>query len=190
MENLESNLSIATQNGIQSNEKSTNASMQSSQLMKFFEEELKDIYWAEIAVAKTIPKMIKRATSQDLIDALTSHLAETECQVIRLEQVFESINKKAVAVKCEAMEGLIKEAEEKMESCEAGAMCDAGIISVAQKAEHYEIASYITLCKFAKALELTKAVKLLETTLKEDRAADNKLFDLATEAKNADQVVA
>ena len=102
--------------------KSTNANMQSSQLMDLFEDELKDLYWAEKAITKAIPKMIKNATSPDLVAALKSHLTETGTQVTRLEQVFESIGKKATAKKCEAMEGLIKEAEEKMESCEPGAI--------------------------------------------------------------------
>ncbi len=167
--------------GKSSKGKSTNASMQSSQLMKLFQDQLKDIYWAEKALKKAIPKMIKKATSQKLIDALTSHLDETENQVNRLEQVFESIDKKAKAVKCEAMEGLIKEAKEIMKSCDEGAMCDAGIISAGQKVEHYEIASYGTLRQFAETLDLKKAVKLLEATLKEEKAADQKLTKIATE---------
>lgn len=158
--------------------------MQSSQLMKLFEDELKDLYWAEKAVNKAIPNMIKKATSKELIDALTSHLDETGNQVTRLEQVFESIGKKATAKKCDAMEGLIKEAEEKMESCEAGAMCDAEIISAAQKVEHYEIASYGTLRQFAETLGLTEAETLLEATLKEEKAADQKLTKVAKSAIN------
>lgn len=164
-------------------QKSKNASMQ-SQLMELFEDELKDIYWAEKAITKAIPNMIKNATSKELIDALTSHLSETKNQVTRLEQVFESIDKKATAKKCDAMEGLIKEAEEKMESCEEGAMCDAGIISAAQKVEHYEIASYGTLRQFAETLGLTKAAKLLEVTLNEEKAADQKLTVVAKDAIN------
>ncbi len=158
--------------------------MQSSQLMKLFEDELKDIYWAEKALTKAIPKMIKSATSQELVDALTNHLAETEVQVSRLEQVFESIEKKPVAKKCEAMEGLIQEAADIMESCEPGAMCDAGIISAAQKVEHYEIASYGTLRQFAETLGLTEAASLLEDTLNEEKMADQKLSEVATEAVN------
>src|SRR3954471_1175117 len=119
--------------------------MPESQLQELFVNELKDIYWAEKALTKAIPKMIKNATSQELIDALENHLKETEQQVSRAEQVFELIGEKAVAKKCEAMDGLIKEAEEIMDDCEEGAMCDAGIISAAQKVEHYEIASYGTL---------------------------------------------
>lgn len=184
MKNNNSRSTTASQNGKQSKGNSTNAPLQSSQLMNLFEDELKDIYWAEKELLKAIPKMIKNASSQELIDALSSHLGETENQVSRLEQVFESIDKKAVAKKCEAMEGLIKEAKEIMESCEAGAMCDAGIISAGQKVEHYEIASYGTLRQFAETLGLTKAVRLLEATLEEEKAADERLSNVATEVIN------
>ena len=158
--------------------------MQSSQLMKLFEDELKDIYWAEKALTKAIPKMIKNATSAELIKALKNHLAETEEHVKRVEQVFEVIAKKATAKKCEAMAGLIKESQEIMEECEEGAMCDAGIISAAQKVEHYEMASYGTLSQFAKTLGLNAAVKLLELTLKEEKSADEKLTEVAVSAIN------
>src|ERR1044072_2308576 len=103
--------------------------VEETQLMKLFENELKDIYWAEKALTKALPKMIKKATSEDLIDALTNHLGETEEHVKKVEKVFEVIRKKAVAKKCEAMDGLISEAEEIMKESEKGAMCDAGIIS-------------------------------------------------------------
>ncbi len=186
MENRKLNSKTTAKNGKQSKSKSMNAPMPSSQLMKLFEDELKDIYWAEKALTKAIPKLIKNATSQELIDALTSHLAETENQVTRIEYVFESIDKKAVSKKCEAMEGLIKEAEEIMESSEAGAMCDAGIISAGQKMEHYEIATYGTLRQFAETLGLTEAVSLLAATLEEEKAADEKLSEVATSAINVE----
>ncbi|HEX4958269.1 MAG TPA: ferritin-like domain-containing protein [Lacibacter sp.] len=165
------------------NQKST---MQSSQLMKLFEDELKDVYWAEKALINAIPKMIKKATSAELIDALTSHFEETKVQVTRIEQVFATFGKKAEAVKCEAMTGLIKEAEEIMEECETGSMCDAGIISAAQKIEHYEIATYGTLRQFAETLELTEAVTLLEATLDEEKEADAKLTEVAIAAINVE----
>ncbi len=187
MENKKSKNSTTTsQNGNKSKEKSTKVSMQSSQLMELFEDELKDLYWAEKAITKAIPRMVKNATSEELVDALTSHLSETGNQVTRLEQVFESIGKKATAKKCEAMEGLIKEGEDIMESCEKGSMRDAGIISAAQKVEHYEIASYGTLRQFADTLGLTEAVSLLEATLKEEKAADQKLTEVATFAINVE----
>ncbi len=186
MKSKESNQKTTSPGVKQSKSKTTNAPMQSSQLMKLFEDELKDIYWAEKALTKAIPKMIKGSTSDQLIDALTSHLAETENQIARLEQVFESMNKKAVAKKCEAMEGLIKEAGEIMESCEPGAMRDAGIISAGQKVEHYEIATYGTLRQFAETLGLTEAVELLQATLNEERAADEKLSEVAMDAINVE----
>lgn len=160
--------------------------MKSSQLMELFEDELKDIYWAEKALTTAIPKMIKNATSEELIAALTSHLAETKNQVERVEQVFEAIGKKPEAVKCEAMAGLIKEAGEIMEECEEGAMRDAGIISAGQKVEHYEIATYGTLRQFAETLGLAEAVKLLEETLAEEKAADVKLTEVAVQAINVE----
>jgi len=158
--------------------------MQSSQLMKLFEDELKDIYWAEKALTKAIPKMIKNATSEKLKEALDNHLSETEEQVKRVEQVFEVLGKKAASKKCDAMDGLIKEAETIMDDCEEGAMCDAGIISAAQKVEHYEIASYGTLRQFAETLNLNDAVELLEATLDEEKEADDKLTEIAVSIVN------
>ncbi len=183
MKSQKSNSVTTNNNGKPSSEKSTKISNQ-SQLMILFEDELKDIYWAEIALTKAIPKMVKKATSQELIDALTSHSAETKNHVTRLEQIFESIDKKAVAKNCDAMEGLIMEAEDKMESCEEGAKCDAGIIAAAQKIEHYEIASYGTLRQFAETLGLTNAETILEAILNEEKAADLKLTEIATAAIN------
>jgi ferritin-like metal-binding protein YciE len=172
------------QKGRRSKIKSTNSPILSSQLMKLFEDELKDIYWAEKALTKAIPKMISNATSEELIAALEHHLTETKEQVKRVEQVFEILDKKASPKKCEAMEGLMKEAEEIMESCEEGAMCDAGIISAAQKVEHYEIASYGTLRQFAETLGLVDAAELLQITLDEEKAADEKLSEVATTSIN------
>jgi ferritin-like metal-binding protein YciE len=158
--------------------------MQSSQLMKLFEDQLKDIYWAENALIKAIPKMIKNATSEDLSKALTSHLEETKSHVSRLEEVFSLIKVKAEGKKCDAMEGLIEEASGIMEECEKGSMRDAGIISAAQKVEHYEIATYGTLRQFAETLGLDNVAELLETTLQEEKEADLKLSDVAMDAVN------
>lgn len=130
--------------------------------------------------------MIKNATSEELINALETHLEETKEQVSRVEQVFEVIGKKATAKKCEAMEGLIKEAEGIMDDCEEGAMRDAGIISAAQKVEHYEIASYGTLKQFATTLGLENAAELLDQTLEEEKNADETLTEVAETAVNVE----
>jgi len=164
--------------------KAKGATMRSSQLQQLFEDGLKDIYWAEKALTKGIPKMIRNATSEELVEALTEHLAETEEQVARLEQVFELMGQKAVAKKCDAMAGLLEEAEGIMEECEEGAMRDAGIIAAAQKVEHYEIATYGTLRQFAATLGLTKAAELLAATLAEEKAADAILTEVAVSAVN------
>ena len=128
--------------------------------------------------------MIEKATSEDLVDALEEHLSVTEGQISRLEQVFEGMGKKAVAKKCEAMDGLIREAEEIMNEAEEGMVRDAAIISAAQKVEHYEIASYGTLAAFAKTLGFTDAVELLEQTLNEEKEADVTLTEIAEEYVN------
>lgn len=163
----------------ESKEKATNNGAHNSHLMELFEDQLKDILWAEKALTKAIPKMITLATSEDLILALTDHLKQTHEQVIRLAKVFNTIDKKPRSVKCDAMEGLIAEASEIMEDCEKGPKCDAGIIAAAQKIEHYEIATYGTLRKFAETLGLREAEKLLKDTLKEEKEADQILTDVA-----------
>jgi len=158
-------------------EKSTSEKAQG--LRDLFENELKDIYWAEKELTNAIPKMIKNATSEELIEALTSHLKETKNQVDRLQQVFESVNVKAQEKKCEAMAGLVKEAIEIMESTAKGAVRDAGIISAGQKVGHYEIATYGTLASFARILGEDEAASLLEETLNEEKAADEKLSEIS-----------
>jgi len=153
--------------------------MEESKLMKLFEDSLKDIYWAEKALTKAIPKMVKKATSGELKAALENHLQETEEQVKKVEQVFEMIGKKAVAKKCEAMAGLVKEAEEIMEETEEGAMRDAGIIAAGQKVEHYEIATYGTLKTYARILGLEDAATILKEILEEEKNADQTLTGCA-----------
>ncbi|HEX7015258.1 MAG TPA: ferritin-like domain-containing protein [Cyclobacteriaceae bacterium] len=157
---------------------------QNSKLQKLFTDELKDIYWAEKALVKAIPKMIKKATSEELIQALESHLAETEDHVSRVEEVFSELGLEPRTKKCEAMEGLIAEAESVMKDAEDGVMLDAAIIASAQKVEHYEIASYGTLRTFAQTLGLKNAVQVLEQTLTEEKAADEKLTEVAESSIN------
>jgi ferritin-like metal-binding protein YciE len=157
-------------------------------LRSLFINSLKDIYWAEKALTKAIPKMIKNATSDELVDALTEHLEITKIHVERVEEVFSTLGEKAAAKKCEAMEGLIKEGEEIVQETEDGIVRDAGIISATQKIEHYEIASYGTLCAFAKTLGEEEVVGLLQETLNEEKEADEKLSAIAESSINAEAV--
>lgn len=153
-------------------------------LHDLFEDELKDIYWAEQALIKAMPKMIENATSEELVTALENHLKQSEEQKRRLERVFEAIGSKPQAKKCESMEGLIKEAEEMLTETEVGMVRDAAIISAAQKIEHYEIASYGTLCSFAQTLDEMEAYDLLEETLDEEKETDALLTEIAESSIN------
>ncbi len=155
-------------------------------LRELFVDSLKDIYWAEKALVKALPKMAKNATTESLVAAINDHLSVTEDQVTRLEQVFEIIGEKAVAKKCDAMEGLIKEGEGIMEETEVGPVRDAGIIAASQKIEHYEIATYGTLAAFAKTLGEDEAAALLEQTLAEEKEADVTLTEAAYNNINFD----
>ncbi len=155
-------------------------------LRELFVDSLKDIYWAEKALTKALPKMAKNATAQNLIDAINNHLAVTEKQVTRLEQVFEIVGEKVAAKKCDAMEGLIKEGEGIVEETESGPVRDAGIIAASQKIEHYEIATYGTLAAFAKTLGEDEAAELLLQTLAEEKEADVTLTEAAYNTINFD----
>jgi ferritin-like metal-binding protein YciE len=155
-------------------------------LRELFVESLKDIYWAEKALTKALPKMAKNSTSENLITTINEHLAVTQQQVTRIEKVFEIVGEKAVAKKCEAMDGLIKEGEGIMEETEAGAVRDAGIIAASQKIEHYEIATYGTLAAFAETLGEQEAVELLRATLEEEKEADTLLTEAAYNTINFD----
>lgn len=151
-----------------------------------FLDELKDIYWAEKALVKAIPKMMKNVASKDLSIALDGHLKETETQVKRLEEVFSLLNKKPMAEKCEAMQGLIEEAEQSMARTKEGALLDAAIICAAQKVEHYEIASYGTLYSFAQTLGADDIADLLKESLDEEKGANEALSHIAESHINAD----
>ncbi|GEP49555.1 hypothetical protein FNO01nite_02270 [Flavobacterium noncentrifugens] len=155
-------------------------------LRELFVDSLKDIYWAEKALTKALPKMAKNATSENLITAINDHLSVTKEQVLRLEQVFQIVGEKAQAKKCDAMDGLIKEGEGIMEETESGPVRDAGIIAASQKIEHYEIATYGTLCAFAKTLGENEAMELLATTLAEEKEADVTLTEAAYNTINFD----
>lgn len=156
-----------------------------SMLMEFFAEELKDIYYAEKHLVKTLPKMAKAATSPELQQAFTEHLEVTKNQVLRLEEVFAAINKKPQAKKCDGIEGITKEGEGVIEDTEKGtATRDVALILAAQKAEHYEIATYGGLAQLATTLGLEEVAELLNTTLEEEKETDSALTALAETSIN------
>lgn len=155
-------------------------------LRELFVDSLKDIYWAEKALTKALPKMAKNSSAPKLVEAINEHLKVTENQVARLEEVFASIGEKAVAKKCDAMDGLIKEGEGIMEETQPGPVRDAGIIAASQKVEHYEIATYGTLAAFARTLGEDMAAGLLEQTLEEEKEADKTLTEAAYNDINFD----
>jgi ferritin-like metal-binding protein YciE len=156
-----------------------------SQLEKLFIDSLKDLYWAEKALTKALPKMQEAATTEELKAAIEEHLGQTQEHVTRLEEVFGLFDKKAQAKKCDGMEGLIKEGEIVVEETEEGSMTrDAGIIMSAQKVEHYEISAYGTLVQLAKTLGNDKAAGILQTTLDEEKQTDQGLTAIAESGIN------
>lgn len=148
-------------------------------LEDLFEDSLKDIYWAEKALTKALPKMHKNATDAKLKAAINDHLAQTKNHVARLEDCFKALGKKAQAKKCDAMQGLLDEGTSIIEETQPGAVRDAGIIAASQKVEHYEIATYGTLAAFAKVLKEKKCLKNLLETLEEEKKCDELLTSIA-----------
>ena len=142
--------------------------------------ELKDLYSAEKQITKALPKLVKAATSPELKDAFQSHLEETENQIGRLEQIAEQMGKKLTGKTCEGMKGVLEEGTEVVEETEKGtSVRDAGLITAAQRVEHYEMAGYGGVIAYAKLLGLNDAVSLLQETLEEEKAADQKLTKLS-----------
>lgn len=150
-----------------------------------FLDTLKDIYYAEKQIVKTLPKMAKAAQSSELKTGFEKHLAESEIHVERLEQVFDLIGKPARGKTCEAILGIIEEGKTIMDEFKGTVALDAGLVSAAQAVEHYEIARYGTLKTWAGQLGLKDAVGLLDKTLQEEIATDQKLSDVALTAVNA-----
>ncbi len=144
-----------------------------------FHDELRDMLSAEKQLVKALPKMAKQASSEELQAAFEKHLAETTKQVERVEQAFEDTGKAARAKTCEAMKGLIEEASSMMEEEADPQVMDAILIGCAQKVEHYEIATYGTLCTWAEQLGYKKALKLLKQNMSEEVATDEALTDLS-----------
>jgi ferritin-like metal-binding protein YciE len=154
-------------------------------LEKYFLEELKDIYWAEKHLTKALPKLQKAATSDELANAFADHLSVTEEQVGRLEEVFEMLGETARAKKCEAMEGLVNEAQTIIEDTEEGsATRDVALIIAAQKVEHYEIATYGGLTQLAKTIGRDDISELLAQTLQEEKETDELLTNIAENNSN------
>ena len=148
-------------------------------LQDLFEDCLKDALWAENAVKDSLPLMVKNATSKALKTALEDHLKETKEQIKLLKEVFKSIDVKPEEEKCDAMEGILSEGEDILESTEPGPVRDAGIIAACQKVEHYEIASYGTMSNYAKILGHKEAKKLIDEILSQEKNADKLLSSLA-----------
>jgi ferritin-like metal-binding protein YciE len=154
-------------------------------LKKFFVEELQDIYWAEKHLVKELPKLQKAATSEELADAFGDHQAATEEHVSRLEEVFKMMGETAKAKKCEAMEGLVKEAQHIIEETkEETATRDVALIMAAQKMEHYEIATYGSLVQLAKTIGMTDVAEVLAETLDEEKETDLLLTSIAEGSAN------
>jgi ferritin-like metal-binding protein YciE len=165
----------------------TEESGQESGLRELFLNELKDIYWAEKHLVKSLPKMQKAATSTDLQEAIEDHLNKTKEHVSRVEQVFELLEEKPQAKKCDAMEGLVEEGEGVIEDTDDGsATRDAGIIIAAQKVEHYEIAAYGGLEQLARTLGREDVAEILAQTLAEEKEADELLTEIAESQINTE----
>jgi ferritin-like metal-binding protein YciE len=145
---------------------------------------LKDVYYTEKQILRALPKMAKAAGSDELRQAFEKHRGETEGQVERLEQVFESMGKKAQGKTCPAIQGIIEEGKEVMETFADSDALDAGLVAAAQSVEHYEISRYGTLRTWAQELGMTKAVELLEETLDEEKKTDQLLTQLAEARAN------
>jgi ferritin-like metal-binding protein YciE len=158
--------------------------MQMENLQDLLKEDLKDVYNAENQLVKALPKMAKNATNPQLKEAIENHLAETKEQVERLEQVMEMLGMPARGKTCKAMQGILEEGKEVMDEDAEDDVMDAALIGAAQKVEHYEIATYGTLCTYADLLGLKEAKRLLGQTLEEEKKTDQLLTELAESVIN------
>jgi ferritin-like metal-binding protein YciE len=154
--------------------------MHMNRLKHLYVEELKDIYSAENQMVKALPKMAKAATSEDLRAGFEEHLEQTKEHVARLEQIFKALGESPKGKKCKGMEGLVAEGAEMIEEDPAPEELDAGLISAAQRVEHYEIAAYGCVSAYAKLLGEDEAVPLLRQTLEEEKKTDAKLTQLSS----------
>jgi ferritin-like metal-binding protein YciE len=158
--------------------------MSADNLREALVEEIRDIYNAEKQLIKALPKMAKGAESDELREAFEEHLQETEGQVTRLERVFELLDEKPRGKHCAGMAGIVEEGSEKLQEDMEGSVLDACLIGAAQKVEHYEICAYGTVIAWAEALGLSEVVEVLNETLEEEKAADEKLTALAESGIN------
>ena len=158
--------------------------MSADNLREALVEEIKDIYNAEKQLVKALPKMAKGAESDELREAFEKHLEETEGQVTRLERVFELLDEKPRGKHCAGMAGIVEEGSEKLQEDMEGSVLDACLIASAQKVEHYEISAYGSAIAWAEALGLNEVVTVLNETLEEEKAADEKLSALAESGIN------
>jgi ferritin-like metal-binding protein YciE len=149
-------------------------------------DEVRDLYSAENQLVKALPKMAKAATNPELSAGFEEHLEQTRVHVQRLEKACQQLDVTPKGKKCAAMEGLIEEGKELIEEGPSPAVLDAGLIAAAQKVEHYEIASYGTVCTWAKLLGFDKIAEILGETLEEEKATDEKLTSLAEQTVNED----
>jgi ferritin-like metal-binding protein YciE len=156
-----------------------NTTMTTKTIKDLFIHSLSDIYSAEKQMTKSLPQMARAATNEDLSAAFMTHLEETQGQIERIDRLVEGAGIRLKRVKCVAMEGLVEEGREEIEEIEKGPVLDTALIAAAQKAEHYEIASYGSLIALARQLGENDAVTLLGETLKEEKATDEKLSLLA-----------
>jgi ferritin-like metal-binding protein YciE len=159
--------------------KKGHADMKENQLKELYVEELRDLYSAEKQLVKALPKMAKAATSPDLRGGFEEHLEQTKGHVARLEKIFQTLDESPNGKTCKGMEGLIKEGSEMVEEDPEAEQLDAGLISAAQRVEHYEIAGYGCVRTYAKLLGDNEAVSLLEETLNEEKKTDAKLTQFA-----------
>ena len=153
--------------------------MPNDSLKKLYVDELKDLYSAENQLVKALPKMAKAASSDELRKGFEQHLEQTKGHVERLEKIFSSLNESPKGKKCMGMEGLIKEGSEVIGEGLEDAVMDAALIGAAQRVEHYEMAAYGTVRTYAQLLGQSKVAELLEETLEEEKAADQKLTSIA-----------
>jgi len=153
--------------------------MPTKSLEDLFLDQLKDTYYAERKILKALPKMMRGAQSEELKAAFAKHADQTEEQVARLQQVFEIMGRPARGKTCPAIDGILEEGEEVLQEYQGSNALDAGLIASAQAVEHYEIARYGTMCRWAELMGMDEALALLKLTLGEEEDTDKALSDLA-----------